>query len=72
MEIIKNEYKITSYYEQVLDTSFTPVGRKYKRWSIYRKEHPYPNKSIEAWMPVENGFKSQKAAEKYLAEILAE
>lgn len=67
------EYKISSYTSQKLDNkTLVPTGRKKTRYAIYQKEYPFPNKTIFMWLQVKDGFKTEKEAEMFLEEKLAE
>lgn len=64
------EYKIEPYTIQMLDNrTLLPIGRKQKRYSVYKKECPFPNKSIHRWEKVKDGFKTKKQAEDFLKTI---
>lgn len=61
------EYKIASYTEQRLDNrTLLPSGNKKTRYSVYKKEFPFPNKSIFQWKTVKDGFKTEKEAQSFL------
>lgn len=64
------EYKINSYTEQKLDNrTLTPKGNKRTRYSIMKKEYPFPNKSIFLWETIKDGFKTEQEAELFLTNL---
>lgn len=67
------EYKISSYTEQKLDrTTLTPKGNKRTRYSVMKKKYPFPNKSIFMWEMAKDGFKTEREAELFLADLEGE
>lgn len=67
------EYKINSYAEQKLDSrTLTPKGNKKTKYSVMKKKYPFPNKSISMWETIRDGFKTEKEAERFLADLKGE
>lgn len=65
-----SEYKITSYTEQKINNkTFEPIGRKIKKWAVYKLVCPFPNKSVASWEKVQGDFPSEAKAKAFL-EIL--
>lgn len=65
-----NEYKISSYTEQSIDNrTLKPKGNKRTKYCIYKKVFPFPNKSIFQWKTVKDGFKTEKEAHMFLANL---
>lgn len=64
------EYKIASYTVQSLDSrTLQPKGRKVKRWSVYKKKTPFPNKSVVLWETVKDNFTSEQSAINYMMQL---
>lgn len=64
------EYRIVSYTEQRLDNkTLLPNGNKKIRYSVCKKEFPFPNKSIFQWRTVKDGFKTEKEAQNFLNHL---
>ncbi len=65
-----SEYKIASYTEQTLDNkTLQPKGSKQTKYCIYKKDFPFPNKSIFIWKSVKDNFKSREEAEQFLKTL---
>ena len=64
------EYKISSYTEQKLDNrTLTPQGNKKTRYSVMKKKYQFPNKSIFLWETLQDGFKTEQEAERFLEDL---
>lgn len=64
------EYKIVPYTEQRLDNKTLLLNsHKKTRFSVYKKEFPFPNKSIFQWRTVKDGFKTEREAQDFLNHL---
>lgn len=65
-----DEYKISKYTWETLTTQLQRTGQSGTAYAIYKKDYPFPNKSITLWKEVARGFRTEKQAQKHLEKII--